>query len=116
MVIHPLWVICLFVRVCIIGIIWYLNRIDNIKYLKIIKISYFIFLMGIGIGFINKAVNGSNNEIQLSKVFWHETRYVHGIIYILSSLYLLNDNINICLLLLFIDVIFSILYRIIFRK
>ena len=116
MIINPLWYLCIFTRLCVIGILWYLNKIDNIKYNKIIKISSFIFIIGIGIGFIYKAITGSNNEVQISKVFWHETRYVHGIIYILSSLYLLYDNLNICLLLLFIDIIFSILYRIIFRK
>ena len=113
--IHPLWFICLSIRLIIIYILWYLNKIDS-KYNKVIKYISFIFLLIIGIGFINKGMHGSNNEIQINKVFWHETRYVHGAIYILASFYLLNDNLSITLLLLLLDVIFSILYRFLLRK
>lgn len=113
--IHPLWFICLSIRLIIIYILWHLNKIDS-KYNKVIKYISLIFLLIIGIGFINKGIHGSNNEIQINKVFWHETRYVHGAIYILASLYLLNDNISITLLLLLLDVIFSILYRFLLRK
>jgi L-asparagine transporter-like permease len=111
--IHPLWFICLTFRLIIIFIIWYLN---NKKYNKIIRILNIIFLLIIGIGFIYKGYSGSNDEKQISKVFWHDSRYVHGVIYILSSIYLLNDNLNIALLLLLLDVIFSILYRILNNK
>jgi hypothetical protein len=114
--INPLWLLCLFVRISLIFIIWKLNKIKNTKYSKIIKLLTFIIILSMGLGFIGKGYFGSNDEIQIAKVFWHETRYVHGIIYILSSLYLLNDNLNICLLLLFLDVVFSLLYRIIFDK
>jgi len=113
--IHPLWLLCLLVRLVIILIIWYLNKINN-KYNKLIKYISLIFLLSIGFGFINKAIYGSNNEIQINKVFWHETRYIHGIIYIIASLYLLYDNLDITLLLLLLDVIFSILYRFLLRK
>tara|TARA_Y100000591_G_C21370529_1_gene468573 strand:+ start:158 stop:505 length:348 start_codon:yes stop_codon:yes gene_type:complete len=113
--IHPLWLICLLVRLFIILIIWYFNKINN-KYNKVIKYISLTFLLSIGFGFINKAIHGSNNEIQINKVFWHETRYVHGAIYILASLYLLNDNLNITLLLLLLDLIFSILYRFLLQK
>ena len=66
-----------------------------------------------GLGFIRNGYFGSNNEIQISKVFWHDSRYVHGILYILSSIYLYNNNINISIILLILDIIFSILYRLI---
>jgi len=118
--IHPLWFLCLFIRFSMIFMIWYLNKTDNNKYIEsnkeTIKLSCFTFLLLIGLGFIRKGLTGSNNEIQIKKVFWHETRYVHGILYILSGLYLLNNNLNICLLLLLLDVIFSVLYRVTFNK
>ena len=113
--IHPLWLFCLLVRLVIILIIWYFNKINN-KYNKLIKYITLTFLLSIGFGFINKAIYGSNNEIQINKVFWHETRYIHGIIYIIAYLYLLYDNLDITLLLLLLDVIFSILYRFLLRK
>jgi L-asparagine transporter-like permease len=114
MKIQPLWLICLSVRLLIILLIYYINT--NTKYKKLIKIINIIFLLTIGCGFIYKGYTGSNNENQIAKVFWHDSRYVHGILYILSSSYLLNDNLNIALLLLLLDVIFSILYRILFNK
>jgi L-asparagine transporter-like permease len=114
MKIQPLWLICLSVRLLIILLIYYINT--NTKYKKLIKIINIIFLLTIGCGFIYKGYTGSNNVNQIAKVFWHDSRYVHGILYILSSSYLLNDNLNIALLLLLLDVIFSILYRILFNK
>ena len=114
--INPLWYFCILIRLIIIYIIYYINKKYNYKYSNIIKKIILIFLGCIGIGFIYKAITGSNNEIQLSKVFWHETRYVHGTLYILSTIYLLFNNLNISLLLLFLDVIFSIFYRILLKK
>ena len=32
-----------------------------------------------------KGLTGSNSETQVNKVFWHETRYIHGMFYLLSS-------------------------------
>jgi hypothetical protein len=46
-----------------------------------------IFLVGVGLGFIRKAYFGSNNEKQVAKVFWHEARYVHGVLYGLVPIY-----------------------------
>lgn len=114
--INPLWYFCILIRLTIIYIVYYFNKKNNYKYSKIIKKIILIFLGYIGIGFIYKAITGSNNEIQLSKVFWHETRYVHGTLYILSTIYLLFNNLNISLLLLFLDIIFSIFYRILLKK
>ena len=74
------------------------------------------FLLIIGLGFIYKALLGSNNEVQVAKVFWHETRYVHGVLYIMASIYLLYNNLDICSLVLLLDLLFSILYRFIYNK
>lgn len=102
--INNLWYICLIVRISFIFLIRYLYKepFENI-------LPYIVMLMGIG--FIYKGITGSNDEIQVAKVFWHETRYTHGILYLLASIYLYNGNIDMSTLLLSSDVIFSIMYR-----
>ena len=105
MKIHPLWLFCILIRLILVYVIQY---IEVIPYLN----KYFVcLLLLIGIGFLYKGFTGSNNEIQLSKVFWHETRYIHGVIYILASIYLFDNNYNVSSLLLLSDVLFSIVYR-----
>lgn len=115
--IHPLWFVCLTVRISMIYAIWYLNK--QSRYFKNKSTTnkvIAVVLLIMGLGFIRQAIFSSNNETQIAKVFWHETRYVHGVIYILSALYLLAGNLNMCLLLLGLDVVFSIMYRIVFNK
>ena len=73
-------------------------------------------LLLIGLGFFYKGFTGSNVEIQINKVFWHETRYVHGALYLLSSYYLWNKNLNMNSLVLFLDLVFSFMYRFILNK
>ena len=97
---NKLWYICLLVRLLLIFLI---RRNQH---------NGRIILLGIGLGFFYKVYTGSNNEIQLSKVFWHETRYLHGALYLLSSFYLFKQNLNMSSLILLIDLLFSILYRI----
>ena len=105
--INPLWSICIIFRLSLIFIIRYFN--NNI----IFKNIAVLVLLAIGIGFIYKFITGSNNEIQVSKVFWHETRYIHGFFYILASYYLYYNNIEMNTIMLSTDITFSILYRII---
>ena len=112
MKIHPLWFFCIFVRLTLICLIIYLSKKRN-KKIKMICVSI-LFLMGLG--FIYKGLTGSNSETQVNKVFWHETRYIHGMFYLLSSFYLLKNNVNITSLLLLSDIIFSFLYRFILKK
>jgi len=69
-----------------------------------------------GIGFIYKYLTGSNDEVQVAKVFWHETRLVHGKLYILASYYLYIENYRMSMLMLGLDTIFSILYRVITKQ
>ena len=66
-----------------------------------------------GLGFIRNGIIGSNNEVQVAKVFWHETRITHGILYILSSYYLYIDNLNMNSIILFTDLLFSFSYRLV---
>ncbi len=103
--IHPFWYFCIFFRISIIFLIRYLKNLDKFKRL----LPTILLIMGSG--FVYNGLTGSNNEIQLSKVFWHETRYVHGTLYLLASYYLYNNNLDMNSLVLFTDVIFSLVYR-----
>lgn len=103
MKINSLWILCLTIRSLLVISIYKFQF--NTQLVSLI-------LFGIGIGFFIKSIYGSNDEIQISKVFWHETRLVHSILYILSSYYLYIGNKIISSIILFLDVIFSILYRI----
>lgn len=103
--IHPLWSICLVSRLSLLLLIGYLSKKNSTIFSSLI-------LLIIGLGFFYKYLTGSNNEIQITKVFWHETRLVHGILFMLASYYLYIKNSKICMLVLGLDIIFSILYRI----
>ena len=106
--IQPLWMLCLATRISILILAGYIaNRENN----YIINISTLI-LLTMGLGFIYKFLTGSNDEVQVAKVFWHETRIVHGLLYILAAYYLYKRESVLCMLVLGIDIIFSILYRI----
>ena len=108
--IHPLWFLCITIRFSIIFIIRNLTKIFKNK--KIIRYLLSSILLIMGLGFTYNGYFGSNNEIQINKVFWHETRYFHGMAYIFASLYLFNKNLKMNSLILMIDLIFSFLYRI----
>jgi len=71
-----------------------------------------ILLMTMGLGFMLKGYYGSNNETQIAPVFWHNTRYIHGSLYILAALYLINGNLINSSILILTDLLFSILYRV----
>ena len=71
-------------------------------------------LIGAGIlyfiGFLYKSIVGSNNEFQLKKVFWHNTRIIHSLFFIIAAIQ--HNNPTMCVLLLFSDIVFSIIYRV----
>ena len=111
--IHPLWYICIFIRLIIslLPLIYnYLSENTDKKLVidKISLITKYIILI-IGIGFLYKAIFGSNNEIQVKKVFWHETRIVHSLLFITAGLYF--NNYKLSGFLLFTSILFSIIYR-----
>lgn len=108
--IHPLWAVCILVRLLLILIIRYTYK--N----KVIKNIFLFILLAIGLGFIYKFVYSSNNEIQLNKVFWHDSRLLHGVLYITASYYLYINNINLNSITLSLDIIFSFLYRFLLNK
>lgn len=107
MTIKPLWIVCLSVRFGLLPLIIYLSKKKD----YIVKTTSFILLL-IGIGFIYKYITRSNNKIQVGKVFWLETRLIHGVLYILSSYYLYINNPIMSMLTLLLDPIFSIVYRV----
>ena len=106
--INSLWYICLLVRISFIFMIRYIYK-NELKQNLLDVLPYIVMIMGLG--FLYKGYTGSNDEIQVAKVFWHETRYTHGMLYVLSSKYLFDGNIDMNTLLLSLDVIFSIMYR-----
>ena len=85
---------------------------DQNKYKKLA----ILILSLMGLGFIYQALFSDNKEIQFNKVFWHETRVLHGLLYLLSVYYLFMNNLNMNSLVLSLDVIFSVLYRFYFKK
>ena len=110
--IQPLWILCLITRTCLLLLAGYLSKNKN----NIARIITSLVLLSMGIGFIYKYLTGSNDEVQVAKVFWHETRLVHGVLYMLASYYLYIKNNTMCMLVLGLDIVFSILYRIITKQ
>jgi len=105
--IQPLWIICLLVRFILLPLFLYIYIHTDVSR----KIMSVILLL-IGLGFIYKYITGSNDEVQIGKVFWHETRIVHGILYILSSYFLYTNNPAMAIIVLLVDPVFSIIYRV----
>ena len=97
--IHPLWFVCIFVRL-LIAFLPFVDKLSNIS-------KYVILLMGLG--FLYKSIFGSNNEFQAKKVFWHNVRIVHAILFICASIYFKNKKLISFLLLS--SILFSIIYR-----
>jgi len=79
------------------------TAIDNIS-----LINKYILLI-VGLGFLYKAIFGSNNETQIRKIFWHQTRIIHSILFIAAGVYF--ENYKLSSALLFASVLFSIAYR-----
>ena len=109
MVIHSYWFICLLVRIALIFLVRYLykNKQKNLAYL----------ILGLmGLGFIYQYFYSSNKEIQFNKVFWHETRIIHGLLYLISVYYLFDNNLEMNSIVLSLDIVFSLIYRFYFKK
>ena len=106
--IHKLWYICITIRTIIAIIPLIYNDLINIKNIsKVIK----IILILIGLGFLRASIFGSNNEKQIAKVFWHKTRILHAFLYIMAGLTFYNKKFSSAIL--FTDLIFSIIYRLV---
>lgn len=96
--IHPLWYLCLFVRVLLaIGVFFVSSKV------------YTWVLLCIGLGFLYKSYTGSNNEYQLAKVFWHTSRKIHALFYLAAAACIHSNQIRFGLLMA--DVLFSIYSR-----
>ena len=96
--IHPLWFFCIVLRLSLT----YIVAKYNIKPVLLI----------ISLGFLYKYITGSNMEQQLAKVFWHEFRIGHSLLYFGAFL---TYGTKYSSMFLFIDVIFSIIYRYIYN-
>ena len=107
MKIHQLWSICVIIRACLAYIVY---RFGNTN--KYIWYGLITLLLFIGLPFFYNGYYGSNNETQIARVFWHDARYIHGLLYTTSALYLIAGNVLNSSLLIATDLIFSIIYRI----
>tara|TARA_B110000211_G_scaffold233872_1_gene301405 strand:- start:584 stop:868 length:285 start_codon:yes stop_codon:yes gene_type:complete len=89
--------------------IYFINKYStDKKYKNIIHLGLII----ITLGFLNKTIFGNNNEIQIVKVFWHEARIVHFVLFAFATILILRGKKDIGILILLLDIIFSFLYRI----
>jgi len=109
MKIHPLWIVCITIRIILLLFIYYLNCSYNFN--PTIHTVSLSLLFIIGFGFIYKGFTGSNNETQIAKVFWNDSRFIHGSLYIGACLCLFCKQLNNMALLLGIDLAFSFAYR-----
>ena len=106
--IHPLWFVCLFSRTLLIAVVYYI--ISNVK-LHSYK-NYVVFILAImGSGFIFKYLTGSNNETQIAKVFWHDSRLLHGVLYLIAAIYASQENPKMSSITLSLDITGSLMYR-----
>ena len=99
--IHPLYYICILVRLSLIYLVKYYDYNNIIQWILLI----------FGLGFFYQGIYSSNNEIQVAKVFWHDARFIHGILYLLAAYYLMKKDINMTIIVLFTDLFFSGTYR-----
>ena len=104
--IHPAWSICLVVRS---ALAYCVRRSQDAAHLRTVLL---VFLAAVAIGFLYKALTGSNAETQFANVFWHETRIVHFLFYLAATVALYVHETTIASNVLALDVVFSILYRI----
>ena len=109
MKVNLLWYICLLVRFSIVLGIFYISTLTKDIIILDNIISLILFLMGVG--FVYKYITGSNNEIQISKVFWHTSRIYHGLIFIFASITYFKNYKKIASILILIDILFSFIYR-----
>ena len=105
--IHPLWFVCLSVRLLMIYLI---NKFK--RYKKIILGILVIF----GLGFFYKGIFSSNKEIQIAQVFWHDVRFLHSFFMLSAAYYFYKDNLQMTSVMLLTNIAFSIIYRVINKK
>ena len=110
--INPLWFVCIFIRMTIALLVWNLKE-EPSKNRKVLIAVVSIILLIMGSGFIYYGITGSDNETQVARVFWHNTRLIHGAFYIISSISLFVGYPKIASLLIMSDILFSIIYRIV---
>ena len=105
--INTLWFLCLVIRACLMVLA---GRVA-VPPAGRINLVLTIILIIMGVGFGCKALTGSNDETQVSKVFWHESRLAHCVLFILAAFYVHIANPTMSMIILSLDIILSILYR-----
>ena len=111
MMVHYLWPLCVMVRFWLMVITGFICSAEGRACLVF---AYAFTIMGAG--FLWKSFTGSNDEVQLGKVFWHETRALHAILHLLAGYYLYIGNVVVCMSMLSMDIMTSIMYRVLMDK
>jgi len=107
--IHPLWFICIAVR---IGLAVLILKNKNTKLDTVLVVALALMTTG----FFYKALTGSNDEKQIAQVFWHNTRLLHATFYFFAFFCLLQKKKKLSAAMVAADVVFSIIYRIVTDK
>ena len=124
--VHPLWWICLILRICIVYGVYRVTQShtrESIRSERKFSIRHWIYylaitliLTSISVGFIHAQIQSSKGEVQLAPVFWQNARWVHALLYGAAAASFLHwfihkSNVNPAYLFLGMDVLFSIGYR-----
>lgn len=112
--IHPLWYLCLLTRITLIFVLVFISTHFRDRLWVCILATAILIIMGSG--FLYNYFTGSNNEKQIAKVFWHESRLLHGILYLIAAYYFFIENIIMMIIVLSIDIVSSFFYRFITQQ
>ena len=112
--IHPLWYVCLLTRLTLIFVLIYIST--HFKDRLWVRIFGACVLFIMGSGFLFKYITGSNNEVQIAKVFWHESRLLHGGLYLMAAYFYLIKNVRMMTIALGIDIVGSVFYRLLSQQ
>ena len=107
--IHPIWYLCLTIRTLLATGISILPPSEK----KLLTNLASLLLLLIGLGFIRASIFGSNDETQVAKVFWHKTRVYHGLLYLTAASLLFSGYPKQAGLFIIIDILFSVIYRLV---
>ena len=103
---HPLWWVCIAFRLSIVAWTAWSGASGAFRSQTVIVLAV------LSAGFAWKALTGSNDEIQIRKVFWHGSRAAHFFFFALAALSHVKDRGVIrSWIILLADTAFSFLYR-----
>lgn len=94
--------------------VWVSRKEEHAKGTRILTAAA---LGAMGLGFALKSITGSNDEIQIGRVFWHDARWIHAMLFGAASVLHLvvmhpsGANLPPSWVPLLGDTVFSVVYR-----